>query len=431
MKRLFWYLLALLPAIVTVSFLILIVLIFPPSLLPDNILSIAPIYITEVILGILMVVYGFRLRSLQISKIFQTIYWLLGILAGILLFLDYRLITLLQSSLLVIYALLFEQRFQSFKTYVQKSRNTFVVLNLFDGFFISICLCGKSIIEKYKTNIEQFFNESPISQDIIEPFIVISICTVLFLILPFIRGYLSVLSYRKQNQISKQLGKVFWNSNLKSYFVSFISISLYITSFFQSDALQSGTVLLFLIFMSFNVYFWMFVYEDINRGGEDKEVVIANWALVGLISGFLVLLDQIESDLIEILTWFLPMLIPIFIGEVNNIVPRGCFKAPTPVMKKHIYWLQMVSFNTLFVFNIMSSMFTKQILKNGQIEQVNTLKVLLISVLDRVTSSNFTAGVFASFIMLICSMIIAYGLSRLMIYLIRRTYIEASDRYFK
>lgn len=304
MKRLFWYLLALLPAIVTVSFLILIVLIFPPSLLPDNILSIAPIYITEVILGILMVVYGFRLRSLQISKNLQTIYWLLGILAGILLFLDYRLITLLQSSLLVIYALLFEQRFQSFKTYVQKSRNTFVVLNLFDGFFISICLCGKSIIEKYKTNIEQFFNESPISQDIIEPFIVISICTVLFLILPFIRGYLSVLSYRKQNQISKQLGKVFWNSNLKSYLTSLLSMSLYLTPFFQLDALQSDTILLLLILMSFNVYLWMFVYEDIDKGGEDKEAVISNWILVGLASVFLILLDQIESDLIVILTWF-------------------------------------------------------------------------------------------------------------------------------
>lgn len=431
MKRLFWYLLALLPAIVTVSFLILIVLIFPPSLLPDNILSIAPIYITEVILGILMVVYGFRLRSLQISKNLQTIYWLLGILAGILLFLDYRLITLLQSSLLVIYALLFEQRFQSFKTYVQKSRNTFVVLNLFDGFFISICLCGKSIIEKYKTNIEQFFNESPISQDIIEPFIVISICTVLFLILPFIRGYLSVLSYRKQNQISKQLGKVFWNSNLKSYLTSLLSMSLYLTPFFQLDALQSDTILLLLILVSFNVYLWMFVYEDIDKGGEDKEAVISNWILVGLASVFLILLDQIESDLIVILTWFLPMLIPVFIGGVNNVVPRGCFKAPTPVMKKYIYYLQMMSFNTLFVFNIMSSMFTKQILKNGQIEQVNTLKVLLISVLDRVTSSNFTASIFASSIMLICSVAIAYGLSKLMIYFIRRTYMEASDKYFK
>ena len=68
-------------------------------------------------------------------------------------------------------------------------------------------------------------------------------------------------------------------------------------------------------------------------------------------------------DLIGILTWFLPMLIPVFIGEVNNIIPRGVLKSPTPVMKKHLYWLQMMSFNTLFIFNIISSMSTKQINK--------------------------------------------------------------------
>ena len=91
--------------------------------------------------------------------------------------------------------------------------------------------------------------------------------------------------------------------------------------------------------MSFTVYFWITVYEGIDRGGEDKEGVISNWVLIGLVLIFLVLLDQIESDMIGILTWFLPMLLPIFTGEVNSIIPRGYLKSPTPAMKKHIYWL--------------------------------------------------------------------------------------------
>ena len=141
-------------------------------------------------------------------------------------------------------------------------------------------------------------------------------------------------------------------------------------------------------------------------------------------------LDQIESDLIGILTWFLPMLLPVFIGEVNSIISGGHSKAPTPTMKKHLYWLQIMSFNTLFVFNIVSSISTKQLIKDNQIEQVNTFKVFLISLIDKESSSNFTLGILVSAIILLISMVIAYGLSRLMVYLIRRFYIETSNRYF-
>ena len=209
-----------------------------------------------------------------------------------------------------------------------------------------------------------------------------------------------------------------------------ISICLYVSMFFQVNSINLSTILVYLMLMSFTVYFWTIVYEGIDSGGEDKEKVLSNWVLIGLVSIFLVLLDQIESDLIGILTWFLPMLLPIFIGEVNNIIPRGNSKSPTPNMKKHLYWVQMMSFNTLLVFNIVSSMSTKQIINNKQIEQINVLKVFLISLLDRKESSNFTIGIFISFILLIISIGIAYGLSKAMIYLIRRTYIEASNRYF-
>lgn len=144
----------------------------------------------------------------------------------------------------------------------------------------------------------------------------------------------------------------------------------------------------------------------------------------------MVLLDQIESDLIDILTWFLPMLLPVLIGEVNNIIPGGHSKSPTPVMKKHLYWLQIMSFNTLFVFNIVSSITTKQLIKDNQIEKVNTFKVFLISLINKGSSSNFTLGILVSAVILLISMVIAYGLSRLMVYLIRRFYIETSNRYF-
>lgn len=431
MKKIFLYLLALLPVIFIVSILMLASLIFPITLLPENILPVKPIYITEIVVGILLGLYGFRLRRLQISKTFQIIYWFfLGISTGILLFLNYGFIILLQPSLFIVYSILLERRMRSFKTYFQRSRDTLVAFNLFDAFFIGSYFLLKYIIKENMNKIDSFVNELPISRSDLDLISLIFIIFLLFIFIPIFRGFLSVWIYKKQNRIFAQTGKVFWNSNIKSYGTSAISIYLYISMFFQTNSLNLSTVLIYLMLMSFTVYFWITVYEGIDRGGEDKEGVISNWALIGLVLIFLVLLDQIESDIIGILTWFLPMLLPIFIGEVNSIIPRGYLKSPTPAMKKHIYWLQIMSFNTLFVFNIMSSLSTKQIIKNEQIEQINILKKFLISVFDRGISSNFTLGIFVSFIILLCSIAVAYVLSKIMIYLIRRSYIERSNRYF-
>mgnify|MGYP000741476983 FL=1 len=121
MKKIFLYLLALLPVIFIVSILMLASLIFPITLLPENILPVKPIYIAEIVVGILLGLYGFRLRRLQISKTFQIIYWFfLGISTGILLFLNYGFIILLQPSLFIVYSILLERRMQSFKTYFQR-----------------------------------------------------------------------------------------------------------------------------------------------------------------------------------------------------------------------------------------------------------------------------------------------------------------------
>ena len=102
MKRLFLYLLALLPVISVVSLLLLAILLFPITLLPNSILPVAPIYIVEIILGILLGLYGFRLRRMQIDNKLQIIYWIiLGASAGVLLLLKYRLIILLQPLLIL------------------------------------------------------------------------------------------------------------------------------------------------------------------------------------------------------------------------------------------------------------------------------------------------------------------------------------------
>ncbi|NYS49368.1 hypothetical protein HZY93_05220 [Streptococcus danieliae] len=162
----------------------------------------------------------------------------------------------------------------------------------------------------------------------------------------------------------------------------------------------------------------------------DRETIISSFVLGILVFVFVVLLDQLENDLIGILTWFLPMFIPVFIGEINNITSDENPKSSTSVMKKHIYWIQVICFNTLLIFNVISSLFTKQIIKKDEIVQVNVLKDFVTDMLNNLGYPDFVIGVFTSFVLLIFSIIIAILLSIFMVNLIRRTYIEGTDKYF-
>ena len=437
MKKILSYAIALVPILLLISLLFLLPVAFLISLVPNNYLPISPIWKLEVVIGILILGYGISLYRFPIN-LAKRVYWALFILLIIAtgtLFLYFKNLLIyfvvFQLFLPIIYILLFESKFKGVKNYIQKSRNTFCVFNLFDSVFIGLYFLLKFIFKTWEHNIDSFLNELDLPQKVIEPIVLILFLIILFILIPFFRGYLAVWVYKKQNNVSNQLGKTFWNSNLKAFLTSVLSICLYSSTLLQPDTYKFLTKLVVcLILMSFTVFLWVFVFEDIDRGGEDKEVVKSNWLLWSLLFTFLVLLDQIESDLIGILTWFLPMLLPVFIGKINNIIPRGYSKSPTPAMKKHLYWLQIMSFNTLFVFNIISAIFTKQLINNSQIEQVNTFKVFLISLIDNESSSKFMLGILVSLIMLLISLAIAYVLSKLMIYLIRRFYIETSNRYF-
>lgn len=437
MKKILSYAIALVPILLLISLLFLLPVSFLISLVPNNYLPISPIWKLEVVIGILILGYGISLYRFPIN-LAKRVYWALFILLIIAtgtLFLYFKNLLIyfvvFQLFLPIIYILLFESKFKGVKNYIQKSRNTFCVFNLFDSVFIGLYFLLKFIFKTWEHNIDSFLNELDLPQKVIEPIVLILFLIILFILIPFFRGYLAVWVYKKQNNVSNRLGKTFWNSNLKAFLTSVLSICLYSSTLLQPDTYKFLTKLVVcLIFMSFTVYFWAYVSEDIDRGGEDKEVVKSNWLLWSLLFTFLVLLDQIESDLIGILTWFLPMLLPVFIGGINNIIPRGYSKSPTPAMKKHLYWLQIMSFNTLFVFNIISAIFTKQLINNSQIEQVNTFKVFLISLIDNESSSKFMLGILVSLIMLLISLAIAYVFSKLMIYLIRRFYIETSNRYF-
>lgn len=427
-KKILSYVIALVPILLLISVLFLLPIVFLISLIPNNYLPISPIWILEGLLGILILGYGIRLNRFSINLKAKIVYWAVFILLIIVtgtLFLFFKNLLIIfvvhQLFLPIIYILWFENKFEGVKRYIKKSRNTFCVFNLFDSSFIGLYFLLKFIVQTWEKNIEIFLVKLSIPQVVIEPIVTVLLLIILFILIPFFRGYWAVRNYKKQNNISIPSENVFWNINIKTYIISLVSIILYTSTLFQAGKYSFITVLItFLIFMSFTVFFWAYIFEDIDRGGENKEIVKSNWLVFGLILIFLILLSLIESELIGILTWFLPILIPNIIGDINKY--SNPEKEQTNKMKKHLYYLTLVSFNLLVIYNILSILSSKY-----------KIKEILICEFSKYFNIELTiiGNLLTTLILLVISIIISLLTSKITIKYLKKYYLSSSNNYFK
>lgn len=428
MKKILSYVIALVPIVLLISVLFLLPIVFLISLVPNNYLPISPIWILEGLIGILILVYGIRLNRLSINLKAKRVYWAVFILLIIVtgtLFLCFKNLLIIfvvhQLFLPIIYILWFESKFNGVKKYIQKSRNTFCVFNLFDSSFIGLYFLLKFIVQKWGKNIDNFLDKLNVPQDVIEPILIVLLLIILFVLIPFFRGYLAVRTYRKENNIPTPSGKIFWNSNLIAFLTSVLSICLYSSTLLQPDTYKFITKLVvYLILMSFTVFLWAYVLEYIDRGGEDKEVVKSNWLVFGLILIFLILLSLIESELIGILTWFLPILIPNIIGDINKY--SNPEKEQTNKMKKHLYYLTLVSFNLLVIYNILSILSSKYKIKEILICEFSNYFNIKLTIIGNLLTT---------LILLVISIIISLLTSKITIKYLKKYYLSSSNNYFK
>lgn len=431
MKKILSYVIALVPILLLISVLFLLPIVFLISLVPNNYLPISPIWRLEGLIGILILGYGIRLNRFSIDLIAKRVYWavwavfiLLIIVTGTL-FLCFKNLLIIfvvhQLFLPIIYILWYESKFKGVKKYIQKSRNTFCVFNLFDSSFIGLYFFLKCIVQTRGKYIENFLEKLNAPQDVVEPILIVLLLIILFILIPFFRGYLAVRNYKKQNNISIPSENVFWNINIKTYIISLVSICLYTSTLFQAERYSFITVLItFLIFMSFTVFFWAYIFEDIDRGGANKEIVKSNWLVFGLILIFLILLSLIESELIGILTWFLPILIPNIIGDINKY--SNPEKEQTNKMQKHLYYLTLVSFNLLFIYNILSILSSKYKIKEILICEFSNFFNIKLTIISNLLTT---------LILLVVSIIIALLTSKITIKYLKKYYLSSSNNYFK
>ena len=445
MKKILTYTIALLPVISIVSLLISAILTFPVTLIPTSILPIPPQWIVEIILGISLILYGLRLNKLINKMLYKSIYWVsLVITLLIFLFWKYQFVILLQSVIPIIYCVFFEGRLQNVKEFFQKSRNFFASLNVFDFCFISLLFLmpqqEKQINEKL-SGLFHFFGEIGISLSSQEAIIVKTLIVILFFItVPILRTQ-TVRIYIKQNNIRIDSNKTMFSAFFMMFLTSILQIVFYLIFFLDylesTETFSYPLILVYMLCMSFSFFFWAPFHNLVDSGGETKEYEIRRWLLSIFLIIFLALLDQIESDLIGILTWFVPVLIPTFIGEINSQKPLQegeRIPGPTFKMKTHLYWLQMVSFNTLVILNILSSLSTVKMIENSKIIEVNEYKnivVKYISSFNSEASSDLFPRFIFSFIMVSVSVIISMIISKGIIWLLKKHYLVPSKGYFE
>ncbi|WP_415670385.1 hypothetical protein [Streptococcus pluranimalium] len=253
------------------------------------------------------------------------------------------------------------------------------------------------------------------------------------MLVPAIRVGLGVHFFRKHNHISLPANHVLWGTYLSGYCLSLVSITSYLVFFFTVYEVKRNLVFILLvynIYLSASTLYWVPVYTSLNKLGEEKDKLISDLILIVLIFVLLVLIDQIESEVIGILTWFLPVLLPNFIGEIykiSNDYQNNHNISPSKKMEKHIYWLTMLSFNTLVIFNVISAF---SITDRGE----HKFKQFLITIFSELLKSNapptFPLSLFSSLIIVLFSVFLAWWVSKCVIKLLKHVYLDPSKNYF-
>lgn len=373
--------------------------------------------------------YRKKLKILFIISAFIVI----GIV-GFLLSRDVRILLLLQfiNLLVVIYDIVENKK--TFKLYLDKSRNALAFLNFFDTLYI----VGIFFSNKYSQEIDNFFISIGISEKLNVNGVLAII--IILLLLVFVR-LLGIYFYKKQNNVVIEKNRTLFNTYFIFYLASVFQLCLYIVA--TLGDVESGNknilsiILLCIVYMGASVFFWTLIYESINRYGQQKLSTISNWILSIIVVIILTLLNYSESEAISILSWFVPILIYEIIGKLH-LSPRVIKSnsrnkiLPTREFESHLYYIGLLSFSTLVMVNIFSSLGTKQIISGGEIREINSIKEWIVRILCQIDLKSPDLNYFiASAIIVIFSMILATFISQVIMWLLEQWYIKSTNRYFE
>ena len=386
----------------------------------------------KIIFLIINIIYLIRLIKLRRNKMLIAEFFS-STLAIFAFFVDVKFLLLLFYVPITIIVLFTEEKFDRLREQINKNKATMAFFNIFDFVYIVV------MYNLYHSIVSQkIFSDVEIPDNLVFPLTILIFIIIVFLI-PLPRGLVSICVYRKSNGISLGQGKVLWNTYIINYFSSIVASFLYLGLIISQGSKELTIIQIISIYVIpslLNIFFWSQFTEQIDNGGVDRSDVLAKWQGFFIIGFSLVIFDQIEADFIGILSWLLPVLLPIFIGEINLLGPAELGnKEASLKMRKHLYYLQMICFNTLVVLNIIISKFTDKIVdKDNHVIEVNRAKEFIESVLQMIPNFDnlpkFLLSILVSMILVLISFLTAMLISKMMIGIFKRIYLKNSEEYF-
>ncbi|HEL1568490.1 TPA: hypothetical protein U0576_002065 [Streptococcus suis] len=403
---------ALLPVLMLISFIISGSFLWIFSTL-EHLVKIKPILIFEILIFIAYIVFGVWKKSvfkkkdwmLYSSAIIGT--FSIFMLGKIWVFNSLQLVNVifLQPSILIVACILKNDLFPKIKEFFQKANQTLFWLNIFDIAYIFIWFWISQIKEM---------------SDRLAIFWIIT----LLIAMPIARTFILNV-YIRQNKKIKLKGQTYLLRFIEFSIISFFKLIFYSYPLINSSEL-SIYILLFPLLATISYIFLNSISKKIDNGPEKSEIVFFKICFFGVVVIFVSAFYLFENNFINVLTWFLPIFIPVFIGEINTqYVQKKDESIPEPTlkMKKHLYGLQLVSFNTLVILNL------------SLIKLIDNKSIILILIewlesLVSTTTSPIYSKFFSVCFMTVFLAIILHGFNRLLVWMLKIIYLDRSSGYF-
>lgn len=427
--RVIVYFIAVVPILFTLSMLEFVIPAYLLSLIfPDNIMMI----IMELLTILVLVVYYVFYKE-KIDKRSKIIYYICLIPIPILYFIfDYRFVIFFQLMLLSLYVLKYMPYLSKIKERIARSIRILVFMNIYDGIICGCLLYFLYHLDLVESKLKTLYEFLTINWGMSEHKSDIMIYGIVLFILPLmisiVRTKLAITIFKKRNGIVVPKDKTLWNAYVSMIATSFLwywgylLYSLNRITNFKYNLLVD--IVFYIIFISLYILFWFQNDSRILNKGDNRKGVVASWSSIILGLVLLAIFNQVESEVINVLTWFLPILIPSLIGEVNSQYNKRNYPnkpRKTEKMEKHLYSLQLYSFLTLVLISLFPGLI-------GAIWKLD-LKMELVRIIN--TSNDWLSGFYASFIIVGSCFLIALIIGNRLIWLLTYFYLTPSRGYFE
>ena len=389
--------------------------------------------ILEIIIFLFSLSFSFKLLAKKfLYKEYVVSYWIISLLSLILFFInDFRFLIFFQFTSLLIYVFNYTSQLNKLKDFLSKSMESLAFINSFDGIFCGMLiyfLHNLNLVESTLINVYQYFLINyAISEDRINNWFSIVIVLIIPFVLSVIKTVGSIKIFKKVNKIDIAKGKTLWNVYATMLIISFLWYYIYIYYFvsnvidFHSDLITD--IFMFSSFIALYLICWWIIYNLIRYGAKDTKEVIASWLIGSICILLLAVFNQVENELINALTWFLPILIPSLIGEINSQFDTKKYKKKpirTEKMDRHLYRTQLYGFLTLLMLSIIPKL----------TEIIWGLKIKKKLVEFITPAADWMSELFASTIIIFICFILSLVIGKIIIWLLQYFYLNTYNGYY-